>query len=365
MLLAAIEETAAIGATVTTPANTEAMLANLWQRTFTQVAEATEGWMEQAFVKRGRGLVETIYPDASERKRLYDYGYAPHVGRRFETVAQTILQRLQATGGYGTMSPDARLAVFISLGEAVADDGGYGFSIRDTEMGRTLYANWHDVLRWWMRVPEAAGPAPRDLRAWQIFTTDNFEFRLGVAIGAVVARAWSQGSDDPLDTPTIDTWKVVTALPWFAFWAKELLRWGTLDPFVAFALSLGIAKSRAEAEGMNDQYEAWLDQEIIIWDGEDRIDPSNLLAWSKTLKPREATPPRRRPIAAHLAGTDGRAGRYAVIPLRSKKRIRWLDASGFRLAESSIPEGFPSGFRQPNDYDLLIENNVVSVVRTF
>ncbi|BCH28265.1 helicase [Mesorhizobium sp. L-8-10] len=365
MILAAIEETAAISAIATTPANAEAMLAQLWRRTFTQVAQATEDWMEQAFIKRGRGMVEMIYPDAGERKRLYDYGYAPHVGRRFEPVAQTILERLQETEGYGTMQPDARLAVFVALGEAVADDGGYGFSIRDTEMGRTLYANWRGVLSWWMGVPGAAGPAPRDLRAWQIFTSDNFEFRLGVAIGAVVARAWSQGTTDPLDTPTIDTWKDTTGLPWFAFWAKELLRWGTLDPFVAFALSLGIAKSRPEAEGMSEQYLAWLDDEIEDWSSEDQIDPSNLLAWSRTLRAHEAAAPRRMPIAADLTGTDGRAGQYAVIPVRSQRRIRWLDASGFRLAVSAIPEDFPTGFRQPNDYDLLIENGEVSVVRIF
>jgi hypothetical protein len=51
--------------------------------------------------------------------------------------------------------------------------------------------------------------------------------------------------------------------------------------------------------------------------------------------------------------------------VRSQKRIRWLDASGFRLAVSAIPEDFPTGFRQPNDYDLLIENGEVSVVRIF
>ncbi|WP_245340437.1 DEAD/DEAH box helicase [Mesorhizobium sp. WSM4313] len=365
MILAAVEETEAISAVAATPANTEAMLTQLWQLTFTQVAHATEEWMEQAFIKRGRGMVETIYPDATERKRLYDYGYAPHVGKRFEPVARTILEQLQQTVGYGTMRPEARLAVFIALGEAVADDGGYGFSIRDTEMGRTLYANWHEVLRWWMAVPGAAGPAPQDLRAWQIFTSDNFEFRLGVAIGAVVARAWSQGTDDPLDTPTIDTWKDVTGLPWYAFWAKELLRWGTLDPFVAFVLSLGIAKSRPEAEGMRGQYLAWLEEEIEDLSSEDQIDPSNLLSWSKILRTPEAPAARRAPIAAELAGTDGRAGRYAVIPVRSERRIRWLDASGFRLAVSAIPKDFPTGFRQPNDYDLLIENGEASVVRTF
>ncbi|WP_245418777.1 DEAD/DEAH box helicase [Mesorhizobium sp. WSM3864] len=365
MILAAVEEAEAISAVAATPANTEAMLAQLWQLTFTQVAQATEDWMEQAFIKRGRGMVETIYPDAEERRRLYDYGYAPHVGRRFEPIARTILEELQQTEGYGTMSPERRLAVFIALGEAVADDGGYGFSIRDTEMGRTLYANWREVLSWWMAAPGAARPDPQDLRAWQIFTSDNFEFRLGVAIGAVVARAWSQGTDDPLDAPTIDTWKDVTGLPWYAFWAKELLRWGTLDPIVAFALSLGIAKSRPEAEGIRGQYLAWLEEEIEDPSGEDQIDPSNLLSWSRTLRTPAAAAVRRAPIAADLAGTDGRAGRYPVIPVRSERRIRWLDASGFRLAVSEIPKDFPTGFRQPNDYDLLIENGEVSVARVF
>jgi hypothetical protein len=365
MILAAVEETAVIAAAMATPANTEVMLTQLWQRTFTHVAAATEEWMETAFIKRGRGMVEVIYPDADERKRLYDYGYTPHVGRRFVPVAQTILEMLQVADNYGAMRPDERLAVFVALGDVVADDGGYGFSIRDTEVGRTLYANWHDVLSWWMGVPGTAGPEPRDLRAWQIFTSDNFEFRLGVAIGAVVARAWSQSADDPMDTPTIDTWKEVTGLPYFAFWAKELLRWGTLDPFVAFALSLGIAKSRPEADGMREQYLTWLGEDIDDPSSEDQIDPSNLMTWSRTLITREAAAQGRAPIAADLAGTDGRAGRYAVIPVLSKKRIRWLDASGFRLAVSELPEGFPTGFGQPNDYDLLIENGEVLVVRTF
>lgn len=364
LLLAAIEETAAIAEEETTPAGAEAMLAELWRRTFTAVARATEDWMEQAFVKRGRGMVETVYPEPEERKRLYDYGYSPHVGRRFEDVAPGIRLILQEAVAYGTMPPEDRLGVFLALGEMVAEDGGYGFSVRDTEMGRTLYGNWHAVLRWWMGFPGAAGPEPRDLRAWQIFTTDNFEFRLGVAIGAVVARAWSQGAGEEFATPTIDTWKATTGLPWFAFWAKELLRWGTLDPFVAFVLSLGIAKSRPEADAMRAQYIAWLDEELIIWDGEDQIDPSNLLAWSKTLVPQRADGVRRDRLGAVLSGTDGRAGRYAVIPVRSGERIRWLDASGFRLAVSDLPlEEFQPSIRQTDDYDLVIEGRNVSVVR--
>jgi hypothetical protein len=270
------------------------------------------------------------------------------------------------TEHYGTLSNGERLAVFVRLGEMVADDGGYGFSVRDTEMGRTLYANWHSVLAWWMGMPDEEGPEPQDLRAWQTFVSDNLDFRLGVAIGAVVARAWSEGTDNPLDTPTLETWKDVTGLPWFAFWAKELLRWGTLDPFVAFALSLGLARSRPEAVELRADYGDWLVEELDgDPGGEDQIDPRNLLKWSRARKAPEAAAARRTPMAVELSGTDGRAGRYSVIPVKSKSRIRWLDASGYRLAISPIPEDFPRGSRQSNDYDLVVKDGQASVVRVF
>ena len=215
MILTAIEEARAISDQDITVAGTEEILAALWQKTFTQVSAAREAWMEEAFIKRGRGMVETVYPDPAERKRLYAYGYSPYVGRRFERVADTIRAILARAQDYAAFSLEEKLSIFIDVGGAVADD---------------------------------------DLRAWQTFISDNLDFRLGVAIGAVVARAWSEGTDEPLDTPTLDTWKSITGLPWFAFWAKELLRWGTLDPLVAFALSLGLAKSRTDAARMQPAF---------------------------------------------------------------------------------------------------------------
>ncbi|MCB1464555.1 MAG: DEAD/DEAH box helicase [Nitratireductor sp.] len=366
LILSAIEEAQTIGGVATTAAGAEEMLASLWQKTFTRVSVAREAWMEEAFVKRGYGVVETVYPDADERKRLYDYGYSPHVGRRFGKTAMTLHTILEETESYGGLDEGHRFAVFVSLGEVVAHDGGFGFSVRDTEMGRALYENWPQVLAWWMMVSDAEAPEPQDLRAWQIFVSDNLEFRLGVAIGAVVARAWSEGSDDPLDTPTLDTWKDVTKLPWFAFWAKELLRWGTLEPFVAFALSMGLAKSRSEAAGMRDGFLEWLAADMEGADtAEDQIDPRRFLKWSRSIRPERKHVARRRPIPAELSGTDGRLGRYSVIPIRSPNRIRWLDASGYRLAVSEIPEDFPAGTLQTNDYDLVIDDTATTVIRTF
>ena len=46
--------------------------------------------------------------------------------------------------------------------------------------------------------------------------------------------------------PTLETWRATTGLPWIGFWFRELLRWGTLDPLVAFALAQGLARTRDE-----------------------------------------------------------------------------------------------------------------------
>ncbi|MEB2529897.1 hypothetical protein SB394_01180 [Burkholderia sp. BCCIQ04A] len=56
----------------------EAKLASLWHKTFTVAAAAKQAWLEQAVVRRGRAVVETIYPDAEERRRLYQYGFSPY-----------------------------------------------------------------------------------------------------------------------------------------------------------------------------------------------------------------------------------------------------------------------------------------------
>src|SRR3546814_14599992 len=82
-----------------------------------------------------------------------------------------------------------------------------------------------------MQLTGAVAPDAERLRAWQRFVTENVEFRLGVAVGAAVAQAWGQNAGD-LDTPTLETWRATSGLPWIGLWFRELLSWGTLDPFV-------------------------------------------------------------------------------------------------------------------------------------
>ena len=98
-VMTALEELSLLDAELDGP-QAEAKLAALWQKTFTVAAAAQEAWLEDAIIRRGRAIVEDIYPDADERRRLYQYGFSPYVGRRFEAIAPAIADLLAAAVEY-------------------------------------------------------------------------------------------------------------------------------------------------------------------------------------------------------------------------------------------------------------------------
>lgn len=365
ILLSAIEETERMRDEGIDGAAAEEVLIELWRRTFSAYAATQEAWLERAFVRRGRAVLEQIYPDADERKRLYQYGFTPYVGRRFEVIEPVIRALIETAWDYGNTSAENRLAIFVALGEVIAKDRGYGFRVRPTETDRALLENWQDVLSWWVLTPGASRPGPAQLRAWQRFVTDNIEFRLGVAVGAVVARSWSEGAGDVLLVPSLEEWKATTGLPWFGFWAKEMLRWGTLDPFVAFALSRGLARTREEAAARRAEYEIWTDQNYANLDAEASIDPQLFLVWEKSLPQLERTVERMNRIPAELIGTTGKRGRYHVVPIVVNDVIKWVDPAGYVLA-SSKGDDFPYyGEFHRQDFELQADMGRPFVSRTF
>ncbi|MBU9663869.1 DEAD/DEAH box helicase [Burkholderia multivorans] len=364
VLLTALEELAASEDRELALAETEEHLIGLWQRTFSSVAARQERWLERAFVRRGKGVVETVYPDPAERRRLYQYGFSPHVGRRFELIAPHIQQLIERAVGYGSTTRVERLAVFESIGAFMATDRGFGFRARDTETDAALLRNWPGVLAWWLQGTEAPSPEPADLRAWQRFVADNFEFRLGVSIGAVVAQAWAAGANDPLAVPSLDEWRETSGLPWFGFWARELLRWGTLDPFVAFALAQGMAGTRSEAAQRRHEFESWMENNYDDIGADDRIDPRNFLRWQRSLATRPEGPAQVRLIEARLTGTNGQRASYSVVPVLSGEAVHWIDPSGFELAISAASDDLEQR-ASCDDFELSSRRGNWRVHRTF
>ncbi|MBB2485326.1 hypothetical protein H5407_08805 [Mitsuaria sp. WAJ17] len=334
VILSAIEEIAADKNSELSRAETEALLSRLWQRSFSSVAAVQEKILEQAFVRRGRGLTEAVYSDATERRRLYQYGFSPHVGRRFEEIAPKLRLILEDATQYGTATSQDRFEFFEQMGALLANDRGFGFRGRGTVADSALLADWQGALKWWMGLAGTVRPKPAELRGWQRFVSDNFEFRLGVAAGAVVAQAWSDGAGSALEVPSLEKWRETTGLPWFGFWARELLRWGTLDPFVAFTMAQGLAGTRGEADALKAEFAVWI-RGLADKDSEDWIDPQRFLQWVRsreTSLEEDSASPRR--IDVKLTGARGTLERYNVLPVQHQESVLWLDPAGFELAQS-------------------------------
>ncbi|MGO7394946.1 hypothetical protein ACC684_29945 [Rhizobium ruizarguesonis] len=96
-----------------------------------------------------------------------------------------------------------------------------------------------------------------------------------------MAEQWSANAGE-LESPTLGTWRATTGLPWIAFWFRELLRCGILDPFVAFALAQGIEDTREDGHALKPEFEAWMDAGGTAKDPEALIDPQNLTAWQQS-----------------------------------------------------------------------------------
>lgn len=362
-LLAATEELSRFDVLGIDGARVEEFLRGLWQRTFARVASAEEAWLEASFVKRGQAFVERLYPDPQQRRRLYQYGFTPYIGRRFEQVAPQLIVELQAAADYGAWTAENRFEFLVRLGERVRAEPGIGFRVNDTAGDQLVLANWRGVVGWWMQLPGALPPEAERLRKWQRFVTENVEFKLGVAVGAAVAQAWGQNAG-ALDTPMLETWRATSGLPWVGFWFRELLRWGTLDPFVAFALAQGMARTREEAAARRPEFEQWLAAEDIGRDPETLIDPQRFLAWQRSLVVHREGADAVRTSVAQLTGVDGRRPFYDVRPIVRDDGIIWIDAAGYSVARSPYSAALLTS--RPDRHDFQVSTlPAIDVTRTF
>jgi hypothetical protein len=363
MILAALEEMERLESLP--PMAVEDTLRRIWGRTFTHYANAVETWMEAAFIKRGQAVNERLYPDPSQRRRLYQLGYTPFVGRQFQLISPAITSALRTAADYGRRSPESRFALFWQIGELVRGGRGFGFNARGATEA-ALIGRWHEIAGWWLQRDGAAPPPATELRRWQGFVSNNLEYRLGVAVGSAVAEAWNAGAGE-LEIPSLEAWREMSGLPWIAFWFRELLRWGTLDPFVAFALAQGIAGTRGQAAARRGEFETWLREQGGSVSDEDLIDPQLFLKWHRSQPKSENAAGANESVVAHFVQGTGKLNSYAVRPLATENGggVLWIDPAGYQVAFSEAPSGFSWEKVSQRDYELTSDALGVRVRRTF
>jgi superfamily II DNA/RNA helicase len=340
LLIAAIQEIEQMHAAGLGAAELEAELSALWRRTYAYVAADEQDRLAQIWLGRGRAIRD-IYSDPVRRRQLYKTSLPPRSGSILLDRVESIRTTLLVGSDYADRTPEQQFqfvrAVIAHLSEVPA------FRI-STKLGRKRkpFSDWEELLRWWLfKTSLKKQPKPNELRPWFAFVAENFIYRGNWGLGSLIGVLMDKGdSAGPVDALTLDDWPR-SGLPWIAFWLKELVSWGTLDPVAAFLLARGNARDRMQAEAEAQDYYAQLDEET---DPNDRLDPRRIRSWIETRRP--SAPVRSAPRDISLDVRLERPVReylvrqMNVLPLESEDALIWIDPAGYAVAHCDRPAGW-------------------------
>lgn len=340
-LIAAIEEVEELHNAELTSDQLEAELTAIWRRTYAFAAAQEEARLAEIWLARGRAI-KTRYPDAAQRRRMYKTSLSPRSATSLLERAEDVCVALQAGANYARWTTEEQF-VFIRDILALLSQVP-SFRIATTLGRRKHFQDWPTLLRWWLaRNTLRSQPASREITTWYEFVAQNFVYRgawgLGSIIGVLLDIA---DGGEPVRALEIDDWPR-SGLPWIAFWLKELITWGTLEPVAAFLLVRGAAIDRSQAEQDAQLYYDELPQDI---EPNDALDPRAIRKWvdSRRVLPEEAVAVRQFVIRCQLVRppADYRQPRLIVLPVEVNGQLGWVDPAGYLVARSRKPRAWPN-----------------------
>jgi hypothetical protein len=199
------------------------------------------------------------------------------------------------------------------------------------------------LLRWWLaKTTLSTQPSPKEITRWYDFVAQNFVYRGAWGLGSLIGLLLDVAEgDQPIRALEIADWPR-SGLPWIAFWIKELITWGTLDPVAAFLLARGAAIDRPQAEEYARAYYDGLPQNI---DPNDALDPRTVRDWVdvRLVFPEEPLAAREFTLEAMLVrpADEYLRPRLTVSPLEVEDRLIWVDPAGYMVARSEKPGDWP------------------------
>lgn len=363
VLLAAVEELQQLrtGTEELPSAELEDALRGIWDKTFAKVAASTEGLLSQIFLSRG-AVIPTLYPDRKERRRIYKTSLPPLSARELLARVAPIRAHLERGVSYATATRTERYA-FVE--ETVALIAGMPRFAPGPKVGRAN-ADWKAVLYWWLDPGEAPiRPKPEHVGSWHEYAAKSFAYKVNWALGSVISLCLD--AVDAGVTPvalSLEDWPE-SGLPWAAFWLKELLTWGTLEPVAAYLLARGGVITRAEAEGLAPSYyEAHSND-----DSNALLDPRKIRDWADSFAPARAP---------HIAAIGPRAEfdvhleypadtmkfeMLRVLPASQGQAgmVDWLDAAGYSVATCKETLLEPEWSVEATDFTLDVRRSKVVV----
>ncbi len=346
VLIACLEEAGS-----STPAAAEAAVRTMWRQTFARYAAAAEAELERILVVRGRA-VSRIYADSAERLRIYRTGFPAREANRLDRVVPEIVSHLRTGNNFQEWDRPARFAYIRRAVEILG-------SLRRFAVPETVGSSkvtWAEVLQWWLSRPDAVRkPTVAQVATWHQFIAKHFTYRFNWALSAILASVQTSAS---ATSGTVDIW-AAGDLPWAAWWLKDLMIWGTLDPVAAYLLARGGLDVRTDAEAQATEY--WrLDGEA----NEDPLNPALVREWVAARTDTRAE--RRTAVLTRFTATpSGRFDRaqadeaWRVLPLMFNGELAWVDPAGVVLATSAVPSDWRAETASQLDFELRPTERVV------
>jgi len=339
-LIAAIQEIEELRQGEIGPQQLEADLIAIWRKTYAFAAAHDEDRLAKTWLARGRAII-AIYPDAAQRRRIYKSSLPPRSATSLINMSEELRGILQSASGYSRWTTDQRLAFINSVFEALSRVPAFRIS---TKLGKKKhFEDWRMILRWWLAKPTLLKqPNARDVTKWYDYVAANFVYRGTWGLGSLLGLLLDVSpAGVAISAIEMDDWPR-SGLPWIAFWLKELITWGTLEPVAAFLLARGNAVDRPHAEADAVAYYASIPPDLSE---NDVLDPRRIREWIGASRPRANAPIVKEEIAMAVQLTQPterfRNVRLTVMPIESDDGLIWVDAAGYPVAHSSIPAPWP------------------------
>lgn len=356
-LIAAIQEVEELRSTELAPEQVEAELTNVWRRTYAFAAKVEEERLRGMWLARGRAIKQQ-YPDPAQRRRIYKTSLSPRSASNLLAIEAAVRAKLMEGADYARWDSEARFTFIKDTLALLSQVPSFRIS---TKLGRRQnFLDWPKPLRWWLaKSTLLRQPSPGEITSWYDFVAQNFVYRGAWGLGSVIGLLIDATDDgQPVRALEIGDWPR-SGLPWIAFWMKELITWGTLDPVAAFLLARGDAIDRPQAEEVARAYYA---EHAENEDGNGVLDPRSIRDWvdARRVKPEQPVTVREFAIEARLvrATVDYREPRLTVAPIDIHDDLAWIDPAGYIVARSQKPYNWPET-PASFDFELVIQEQLV------
>lgn len=333
-LIAAIHELEALRKSEVASGQLEQELTRIWHHTYAYASGQEEARLANIWMTRGMAI-KNLYPDSEQRARIYRTSLAPNSALTLFKISEDVRLILQTGDVYVNFSVEEKLGFIVKVLEKLSLVPSFKIG---NKSGKTRFDDWTLPLRWWLaKATLEEQPSPNKIANWYDFVSQNFIYKGAWGLGSLLGMLLDKTDEGiPIQAIEISDWPK-TDLPWIAFWIKELINWGTLDPVAAFLLARGDAINRKSAE---ETAKLYYDQVTSESDPNEILDPRRIGKWVYAQRVAIGGSEKIAKLSLGVKLVVSEENYYfrklPVFPLRTEGGYLWIDVAGHAVATSGI-----------------------------